>query len=87
LAFTHASSFQAADWIGRRLFAIVIVFWYGGLSHSCGWPGPEIRNRKPGMMVLISLAISVAFIYSLVDAVGGSSASGLLLGDGRSSST
>jgi len=26
---------------------------------------PEIKNRKPGMMLLISLAISVAFIYSL----------------------
>ena len=26
---------------------------------------PEIKNRKPGMMTLISLAISVAFIYSL----------------------
>ena len=26
---------------------------------------PEIRKRKPGMMTLITLAISVAFIYSL----------------------
>jgi Cu2+-exporting ATPase len=26
---------------------------------------PEIQNRKPGMMTLISLAISVAFVYSL----------------------
>jgi Cu2+-exporting ATPase len=26
---------------------------------------PEIRNRKPGMMTLISLAISVAFVYSM----------------------
>ena len=25
---------------------------------------PEIKNRKPGMMTLISLAISVAFVYS-----------------------
>ena len=27
---------------------------------------PEVRNRKPGMMTLISLAISVSFIYSLL---------------------
>ncbi len=27
---------------------------------------PEIRSRQPGMMLLISLAISVAFVYSLV---------------------
>jgi Cu2+-exporting ATPase len=26
---------------------------------------PELRNREPGMMTLISLAISVAFVYSL----------------------
>ena len=26
---------------------------------------PEIQNRQPGMMTLISLAISVAFVYSL----------------------
>ena len=26
---------------------------------------PELRARQPGMMTLISLAISVAFIYSL----------------------
>ena len=26
---------------------------------------PEIRNRQPGMMVLISLAITVAYVYSL----------------------
>src|SRR3989337_2819297 len=26
---------------------------------------PEIRKRQPGMMLLISLAISVSFLYSL----------------------
>ena len=26
---------------------------------------PELRNRQPGMMTLISLAISVAFVYSV----------------------
>lgn len=26
---------------------------------------PELQNRKPGMMVLISLAIAVAFVYSI----------------------
>ncbi len=26
---------------------------------------PEIKDRKPGMMTLISLAISVAFVYSI----------------------
>jgi Cu2+-exporting ATPase len=42
----------------------VIVFIYGGLPFL-QMAIPEIKNRKPGMMTLISLAISVAFIYSL----------------------
>jgi len=42
----------------------VIVFFYGGLPFL-QMAVPEIKNRKPGMMTLISLAISVAFIYSL----------------------
>jgi P-type Cu2+ transporter len=57
-----APAFPGSGWIGP-VFA-VIVFFYGG------WPFidmavPELRNRKPGMMTLISLAISVAFIYSV----------------------
>jgi Cu2+-exporting ATPase len=38
---------------------------------------PEVRNRKPGMMTLISLAISVAFVYSLF-ALFGNPGSGVL---------
>jgi P-type Cu2+ transporter len=57
-----APAFPGSAWIGP-VFA-VIVFFYGG------WPFidmalPELRNRKPGMMTLISLAISVAFVYSV----------------------
>ena len=32
---------------------------------------PEVQQRKPGMMLLISLAISVAFLYSLFTLVSG----------------
>ncbi len=42
----------------------VIIFIYGGLPFI-RMAGPEIRNRKPGMMTLITLAIGVAFVYSL----------------------
>src|SRR5258706_16031813 len=45
------------------LFA-VIVFVYGGVPFI-QMAVPEVRNRQPGMMTLISLAISVSFIYSL----------------------
>jgi Cu2+-exporting ATPase len=42
----------------------VIIFAYGGVPFL-QMAIPEIRERKPGMMTLISLAISVAFIYSV----------------------
>jgi Cu2+-exporting ATPase len=58
--------FPGSRWI-VPIFSI-IVFVYGG------WPFiemamPEFRKREPGMMALISLAISVAFIYSLATSV------------------
>ncbi len=55
-------AFPGSQWIGP-LFSIV-VFLYGGLPFL-QMAVPEIRNRRPGMMSLISLAISVAFVYSL----------------------
>lgn len=54
-------SLPGETWIAP-LFS-VIVFVYGGLPFL-QMATPEIRDRKPGMMLLISLAITVAFIYS-----------------------
>ncbi|RPI92701.1 MAG: HAD family hydrolase, partial [Chloroflexi bacterium] len=54
--------FPGSLWIAP-LFS-VIVFLYGGVPFI-QMALPEIRNRQPGMMLLISLAISVSFIYSL----------------------
>lgn len=51
-----------ARWL-VMIFA-VIVFVYGGIPFL-KMAIPEFKNRKPGMMTLISLAISVAFVYSL----------------------
>ena len=59
-------AFPGSQWIGP-LFA-VIVFVYGGVPFL-QMAVPEIRNRQPGMMTLISLAITVAFVYSLAGAV------------------
>ena len=42
----------------------MIVFFYGGLPFL-KMAVPELKNRQPGMMTLISLAISVSFLYSL----------------------
>ena len=51
-----------SEWIAP-VFAIA-VFLYGGIPFL-QMAIPEIQNRQPGMMTLISLAISVSFIYSL----------------------
>jgi len=54
--------FPGSEWI-TPVFAL-IVFVYGGIPFL-QMALPEVRNRKPGMMTLISLAISVALVYSL----------------------
>lgn len=55
--------FPGSDWIGA-IFAITI-FVVGGVPFL-QMAAPELRNRKPGMMLLISVAITVAFVYSLI---------------------
>jgi P-type Cu2+ transporter len=54
--------FPFAEWI-PFVFSVVI-FAYGGIPFL-QMAMPELKERKPGMMTLISLAISVAFIYSV----------------------
>jgi len=61
LGFTPPT-FTGSDWI-TPLFSVVI-FVYGGLPFL-QLALPELRNRRPGMMTLISMAIGVAFVYSL----------------------
>jgi P-type Cu2+ transporter len=55
-------SFAGSHWI-PFIFSLVI-FAYGGIPFI-QMAVPEIRSREPGMMTLISLAISVALVYSL----------------------
>lgn len=54
--------FTGDRWIGPA-FAIA-VFLYGGVPFL-QMAVPELKNRSPGMMTLISLAITVAFVYSV----------------------
>ncbi len=54
--------FPGSSWI-PFVFSL-IIFGYGGIPFL-KMAVPEIQNRKPGMMTLISLAISVAFVYSV----------------------
>lgn len=55
-------AFPGSRW-AAPIFA-VIVFIYGGVPFL-QMAIPELRNRQPGMMTLISLAITVALIYSI----------------------
>ena len=55
-------AFPGSRWIGAA-FALAI-FFYGGVPFL-RMAVPEVRSRKLGMMTLISLAISVAFVYSV----------------------
>jgi len=60
LGFT-APSFMGSEYI-PAIFGI-FIFFYGGLVFLRSAKA-EIANRQPGMMTLISMAISVAFVYS-----------------------
>nr|WP_232688880.1 copper-translocating P-type ATPase [Halobacterium zhouii] len=65
LGFT-VPAFPGSEWI-NPVFA-VIVFAYGGVPFL-QMARPELRDRSPGMMTLISMAITVAFVYSLASVV------------------
>src|SRR5579871_5143455 len=62
-----APSFPGSKFIPAALGTVVFV--YGGLVFIRGAWG-ELRDRKPGMMTLISLAIIVAFGTSLAATFG-----------------
>ncbi len=57
-----APQFPGSQWVTPLFSAIVFV--YGGIPFL-RMAIPELRNRQPGMMTLISMAILVAFGYSL----------------------
>ncbi|HVL81252.1 MAG TPA: heavy metal translocating P-type ATPase, partial [Actinomycetota bacterium] len=67
------------DWFGYRLafpglglvgpvLGTVIFLWGGWPFLEGGWH--ELRSRRPGMMLLISMAISVAFTASMATSLG-----------------
>ncbi|RYR95384.1 heavy metal translocating P-type ATPase [Staphylococcus pseudintermedius] len=55
-------TFPGSDWM--VLILATILFIYGGQPFFVGAKG-EITSKKPGMMTLVTLGISVAYIYSL----------------------
>ena len=63
----HAPMFPGARWI-PPVFGTA-AFLYGGRVFIQGAIG-ELKDRLPGMMTLIALAISVAFLFSAVVTLG-----------------
>lgn len=55
-------TFSGSDWI--VLILSTILFFYGGMPFLSG-AKDEIASKKPGMMTLVALGISVAYFYSL----------------------
>jgi Cu2+-exporting ATPase len=59
--------FPGSTWIAPILGTVIFV--YGGTPFLKGGV-TELRSRQPGMMLLIAMAISVAFIASWITTVG-----------------
>jgi len=60
--------FPASQWISPLLSTVIFVI--GGVPFL-QMAAPELRQRQPGMMTLISMAISIAFIYSVAGLIVG----------------
>src|SRR5712691_10204663 len=74
-----ATSHMVMDWFGYSLvfpgmgvvgpgLGSILFFWGGWPFLAGGWS--EARSRQPGMMLLISMAISVAYAASLATSLG-----------------
>lgn len=61
------SVFTGDEWVAP-LFGTAIFLYGGPVFLQGGWQ--ELRSKQPGMMLLISLAISVAFIASVLSLFG-----------------
>ena len=71
------SSHMVMEWFGYRIDGVgwvgpvlgTVVYAWGGQPFLAGGLA-ELRQRRPGMMLLVSLAITVAFAASLANAAG-----------------
>ncbi|MHA8110353.1 heavy metal translocating P-type ATPase [Lactobacillaceae bacterium Melli_B4] len=58
--------FKGSDWVVAILGTI--LFFYGGKPFFSGAKG-ELEDKKPAMMSLISMGISVAYVYSIYSVI------------------
>lgn len=59
--------FPGSEWLVPALASV--IYWYGGWVFLTGSLA-ELRSRRPGMMTLVALAISTAYLYSLAITFG-----------------
>ena len=60
--FGYELDFAGIEWVGPVLGSV--IFWWGGWPFlQGGWH--EARSRQPGMMLLIAMAITVAYTASM----------------------
>jgi Cu2+-exporting ATPase len=64
--FNYDLDFPGIEWVGPVL-GTVVFFWAGWPFLAGGWQ--ELKSRRPGMMLLITLAISVAYVASLASSL------------------
>jgi Cu2+-exporting ATPase len=60
--FGYELDFPGIEWVGPVLGS-VIFFWGGWPFLEGGWR--ELKERQPGMMLLIAMAITVAYVASM----------------------
>ena len=60
--FGYRLDFAGMEWVGPVLGSVLFL-WGGWPFLTGGWS--ELRSRQPGMMLLITMAISVAYVASL----------------------
>ena len=60
--FGYELDFAGIEWVGPVLGS-VIFFWGGWPFLEGGWR--EVKDRQPGMMLLIAMAITVAYVASM----------------------
>ncbi|MDT0118989.1 copper-translocating P-type ATPase [Kocuria marina subsp. indica] len=63
----HIPEFPGSAWIAPVLGTV--IYFYGGMPFLKGGL-TELKSRQPGMMLLISMAITVAFVASWVTTLG-----------------
>ncbi len=63
----EAASFAGSEWVTTVL--ATLLFFYGGGPFLKG-AAAEMRVRRPGMMTLITIAITVAYTYSVAVSLG-----------------